>query len=260
MRTATNIVAGALVVFLSLSLILIAVQNVRDAAARTQCWNNLKQIGLARFNYHDTFQYFPLATMPNPRLKRERHFSWLLEIYPFVESSDLYKLTDREKAWDAEENHWVALERLKTYLCPGFPVQRPTSVFTPSHYIGIAGLGADAAMLPLDDPRASALGYDRKWNLNYPKRRATNTLIVVADTTRVAEAWTAGGWPTARGLEDDGPPLIGPGGQFGGVHKAGAMVAYADGSVGVIPPADSERFKSMCTLRDNAAAISPPEN
>ncbi|HEV3144352.1 MAG TPA: DUF1559 domain-containing protein [Gemmataceae bacterium] len=261
MRGPVNIFAGALTVFLAGSLLLIAVENVRETAARTQCSNNLKQIVLSMHNYNDTYGHFPTATMSNPKLAYDKQLSWLLGVYPFVESSQLYKLVEKDKSWDAEENRWAALFTIKTYTCPGFQGIRPTSTLMSSHYVGIAGLGPDAVSLPLSDPRAGAFGYQREWIIGKSNHQSTRTLVLVADTTRVAEAWTSGGWPTVRGLEDDGPPLIGPGGQFGGVHKAGAMVAFADASVGLWRPTeDAKTIKAMATLRENETFEAAPDH
>src|SRR5260370_31199338 len=79
-----------------ISLLLPAVQKVREAANRTYCLNNLKQIGLALHNYHDTFKRFPpsldsgiypLATasvVGSPRTGWTTYWSWLAYILPFL--------------------------------------------------------------------------------------------------------------------------------------------------------------------------------
>jgi len=90
------------------SLLLPAVQKVREAANRTYCLNNLKQIGLALHNYHDTFKRFPPALdgaiYPNPtaqQIKAPRvgwtpYWSWLAYLLPFIEQDNLW---NKAYAW-----------------------------------------------------------------------------------------------------------------------------------------------------------------
>src|SRR5262249_16925498 len=145
MRGAINAVALALILLFAVGLVLPLIQKTREAATRTQCGNNLKQIALSMHNYNDTYGYFPPAAMANPLLPPEKRIGWPLQQLPFVESDNIFAQVDKDKGWDAEENRWAALMSIKVYLCPGFPSQRPTSILVPSHYIGIAGIGADAA-------------------------------------------------------------------------------------------------------------------
>src|SRR5207244_185905 len=66
-----------------IALLVPAVQKVRDAANRTSCQNNLKQIGLALHGYHDAKKYFPGNHRPKALISaRER---WFTKILPFLE-------------------------------------------------------------------------------------------------------------------------------------------------------------------------------
>src|SRR5438046_1102939 len=70
------------------ALLVPAVQKVREAAARTQCQNNLKQIGLALHAYHDGFRTLPAGGIPapvNPTSASAFGHSWMVMIMPYLD-------------------------------------------------------------------------------------------------------------------------------------------------------------------------------
>lgn len=75
------------IIAILIALLVPAVQKVREAAARTQCANNLKQLGLGVQNYHDVFKQLPPA-----RVCREACATWPVLILPYIEQDTVYKL------------------------------------------------------------------------------------------------------------------------------------------------------------------------
>jgi prepilin-type N-terminal cleavage/methylation domain-containing protein/prepilin-type processing-associated H-X9-DG protein len=78
------------IIAILIGILLPAVQKVRAAAARLQCQNNLKQLGLALHNFHDASQHFPAPRgthTPNPLFTEFR--GWMCEILPYVEQDNL---------------------------------------------------------------------------------------------------------------------------------------------------------------------------
>lgn len=71
------------IIAILIALLVPAVQKVREAAARTQCVNNLKQWGLAMHGFHDTNKQFPVAERNNPRQ------TWVMWLWPYIEQSTL---------------------------------------------------------------------------------------------------------------------------------------------------------------------------
>jgi prepilin-type N-terminal cleavage/methylation domain-containing protein len=72
------------------ALLLPAVQAAREAARRMQCGNNLKQLGLAVHNYHDTFLVFP-PQMMNVDTNNDRRWGWGAVTLPFIEQKALWE-------------------------------------------------------------------------------------------------------------------------------------------------------------------------
>src|SRR2546421_2203935 len=73
-------------------LLLPAVQKAREAAARTQCSNNLKQVGLALHNHHDALHVFPPGYTTNPvtsDLDTAPGWGWAAHLLPYLEQSNL---------------------------------------------------------------------------------------------------------------------------------------------------------------------------
>jgi prepilin-type processing-associated H-X9-DG protein len=229
----TNLVKAlliALVVVIAGGLAVVAVGKVRESAARSQCVNNLRIIGMSVQTYREQVGVFPQAGLPNPALPPERRLSWLVATGAFIEASQDYNKMDLQGGWDAEENRYAALTQFRYLRCPNYPEGPPVSTLVPTHYVGLGGLGADAAALPPGDPRAGFFGYDRQLKLPDLHGRAS-TLLIAADTSQAEGSWTAAGPATIRGLEPGGPPYRAGGAPLGGLHPGKINVLFADESV-----------------------------
>jgi prepilin-type processing-associated H-X9-DG protein len=236
-----------LILVVVVTVLVPAVAKVRDQANRVQCQNNLRSTGLAVRNYYATFNYLPPATMANAMLTPEKRFGWPFLLLPFQESENLTARCDKDKSWNAEENQFAARMPIAFYQCQANPDYRSSSPFGASHYLGIAGVGKDADMLPKDDPKAGIFGYDRKITF-YDIKDGTYLTVMVVETALPHGAWTAGGPDTVRGVDPEDSPYMGPNGPFGGNHSGGTNVLFADGSVHFLrTPFDPPTFEALAT-------------
>ena len=104
------------ILLILLALLLPAIAKVREAAARTQSQNNLKQIALATINYADT----NAGTLP-PGVD-DNHFSTAAYILPYLEQDNLFKTIDFKKDIDDKANAQARKAVIKTYLSPRDPL------------------------------------------------------------------------------------------------------------------------------------------
>ena len=107
-----------------IALLLPAVQAAREAARRSQCANNMKQMGLATHNYHDTFRCFPPGTIsPGESDSTQKTLiNWAIALLPFLEQQPLYDLYDHS-AYNQDlglnnGNKIVRESIVNVYVCP----------------------------------------------------------------------------------------------------------------------------------------------
>jgi prepilin-type N-terminal cleavage/methylation domain-containing protein len=135
------------IIAILIGLLLPAVQKVRDAAARMQCSNNLKQITLASHNFDSTYGYLPPGVVDHPYSQTNGAFTFSAPCYgtlcfllPYIEQDNIYKqlVPTPKPRMEATDPNWIpggwwgnatyfgnpangtpgSQARIKTYLCP----------------------------------------------------------------------------------------------------------------------------------------------
>ncbi|AMV38595.1 DUF1559 domain-containing protein [Planctomyces sp. SH-PL62] len=127
-----------------IALLLPAVQAAREAARRAQCVNNLKQIGLAVHNYHDTHQKFPLGRVvevAGSAVSINKAYSPHSQILPFVEQSPLYQAINFNLTWNPDPNNGgydgnktARATLVSAFLCPSDAVTTVPQGYAGTNY------------------------------------------------------------------------------------------------------------------------------
>ena len=124
------------IIAILVALLLPAVQQAREAARRSSCKNNLKQLGLALHNYLDTHSCFPPNGVKNGSNTQE--WSAQAFILPFVEGGNLYDMIDFNVGYRQGSNlaNLIAAMRVPVLLCPSDPNDRMRTLSdgSPEHY------------------------------------------------------------------------------------------------------------------------------
>jgi prepilin-type N-terminal cleavage/methylation domain-containing protein/prepilin-type processing-associated H-X9-DG protein len=110
-----------------ISLLLPAVQAARESARRSQCQNNLKQLGLALQGFHDTHGVFPASgwTMVGPGNPLGKFVGWRPLTLPFIEQESLQELYNFDLNWWEGTNPTAGAVLVRTYQCPSVPDRPP---------------------------------------------------------------------------------------------------------------------------------------
>lgn len=119
---------------IGIALLLPAVQQARMAAQRTQTRNNMKQIGLAMHNFHDTNLHFPpMKNTEDREASEEVVQSWMTDLLPFCDQAALYSTIDRKLPYDDPGNAHVFGSRIAIFESP-LIAEESVGLFGPAHF------------------------------------------------------------------------------------------------------------------------------
>jgi len=192
-----------------ISLFLPTTRRVRIAARRTQCRNNLKQIGLALHNYHDAYQAFPPGYTVDSTGKPLH--SWRTLILPYLDQRDLFETIDLSKPWDDPVNATAYETNMNIYQCPSVAELRPGH----TTYLGLVGL--DRCFLSTESRKLSDFTH------------TSGTLVATEVSPEDAVHWMAP-------QDADGKFFLTFDESTELVHINGLQALCADGSVTLVSP------------------------
>lgn len=123
--TVIELLVSTAVISVLISLLLPAVQNVREAARQTQCRNNMRQLGLAAHNFESTYGALPAsgwttASVTNPAGK---YVGWRASLTPYLEQVAVFQAYAFGEDWWHSTNFSVGANSLPVFQCPSTPQQ-----------------------------------------------------------------------------------------------------------------------------------------
>lgn len=179
-----------------IALLLPAVQQAREAARRSQCKNNLKQMGLGAHNYESTYSKFPSSGESTDETANTRKFfpcHFNVAILPFIDQAPLYNQWNFNVHYTAGVNAGLAKNKITSFLCPSNGTTGPDALgyglsdYMPVAYVdyganGIRGGGATYTANVAGVDIAGALGFCNP--ISKVTDGLSNTMLVIEDAGR----------------------------------------------------------------------------
>jgi hypothetical protein len=233
-----------------------------DMASPTPLWKELSA-GLMKTTEGGTVPRgtFQRGESTGGRLARNwppsQRVSWMAGVLPHLGLEDLYRQIERDKSWRDERNLKPGSLIVPPFLDPRFPEKTwyanldslGSRVQGATHYVGMAGVGLEAADYKLDDPavakKLGAFGYDRAVPLKDVTDGTANTIMIIGVAPNYQRPWIAGGGATIMGAPEQ--RSVRP---FIVRAQKGTHVVMLDGSVRFIAENISDDvFKALCTIK-----------
>jgi len=204
-----------------------ALPAAQDAARRTQCKNNLRQIGMAMLSYHDVYGCYPPAYLADQ--DGQPMHSWRVLLLPYLEEHALYDQYDFDQPWDSPENLGLASLMPQVYTCPS----------------DMLATGSETSYTMIVGPDTISDG-TKATKTSEITDGTSNTILVVK---------SAGGginWLDPRDLEADQMSYLVNDPIDAAImsdHPDGANVLFCDGTVMFLPGSiDEAEVKAMCSI------------
>lgn len=267
------------------ALLLPAVQAAREAARRTHCMNNVKQIGLALQNYHSQQKHFPPGASKHES-EDAVGLSWRVHILPFLELSNIYNEINPLPNGGAT-SYMHQKTPIQAYLCPSMdPPSTDPNAVQAAHYSAVSGTNTSDEVIDLEDISCgdidiSGIFFPASYTRIAQIADGTSHTFAVGERTYIFRDWLSGAtwygepptgeicmgstnnvrFPINASLDEFGyyrfDPKAPPGAQrtmrlnelpYGSVHNGGAHFGYADGSVHFLSDAiNYTTFQAMST-------------
>jgi prepilin-type N-terminal cleavage/methylation domain-containing protein len=264
------------------ALLLPAIQMAREAARRSSCSNNMRQIGLGLHMYHDTFGRFPAGwqaedpTGGHDDWLGEPGWGWAAAILPYMEQTSVYgEMIDFRHPISAAVNQQARETELKVYRCPSdignvvfeleaddhhsFPYT-PLELAT-ANYVGVFGTKDPHDVYEDGQSPDGAFILNQQMALRDFLDGTSETFIVGERTARLSYSTWVG---MVRGGEHAPARVVGvatfppnsnaafdpeaPTHNFSSLHPAGTQFVAADGSVKLIAESiDVRVYHALCT-------------
>lgn len=196
------------------AIMLPAVQAARESARRSQCSNNLKQIGLAIHNFHDSKGHLPSSV--RPILSSTVRAGVFVRLLPFLDQKPLWDKYDTSVTWSDPANLPVSRLRMNTYECPSSPKHNYTLDHNPDGFVGgtgpwtgIVAVGDYAGSLgnspalgalstpasPIDASTSTTTSGSQMTNGFLPKNSQISLTDITDGVSNTIAIWESGGRP-----------------------------------------------------------------
>jgi len=168
-----------------------------------------------------------LPSVQDNGLPNGKQLSWLSQIAFQIQTNKRIQ-PQWDRPWDAPLNDRFVRQKFVEFHNPALSTLTSDTGYPATHFVGISGVGSDAAKLPANHPRAGVFGHARKTSLNEIPDGQANTMLLAGVVNHFG-SWAASGNATTRSLTKE-PYINGPDG-LGTGQKDGMYVLLSDGTV-----------------------------